>query len=101
MSSLDGKPLSSLKKDELILYIAEQERKNSELLKNMANEISSLKGEISALRESSSVQTGFSARLINIERRIALQEQYSRRECIDIVNIPERWQCHAIRRGVY
>ena len=89
MSTLNGKSLASLKKDELILFIAEQESRNSDLLLNMSKEITSMKGEIAALRDCSVIQTGFSSRLVDVERRIALQEQYSRRECIDIVNIPE------------
>ena len=89
MSALNGKSLGSLKKDALILYIAEQEHRNSELLQNMANEITSLKGEITALRDASTIQSNFSSRIVDVERSIALQEQYSRRECVDIVNIPE------------
>lgn len=85
----NGKPLGSLKKDELILYIAEQEEKNSELLTNMAKEIVSLKVEVTSLKDVTTIRAGFDTRLIDIERRIALQEQYSRRECIDLVNIPE------------
>ena len=85
----NGKPLSSLKKDELIAYIADRETQNSVLLQNMSKEILSLKGEVAALRDTSHIKNDFSARIIEVERRIALQEQYSRRECLDIVNIPE------------
>ena len=85
----NGKPLASLKKDELLSYIADQEGRNSILLQNMAKELLSLRGEIAALRDTSHIQNGLPNRLVEIERRISLQEQYSRRECLDIVNIPE------------
>ena len=71
----NGKPLASLKEDELISYIADQESKNSILLQNMANELLSLKGEIAALSDTSHIQNGLPNRLVEIERRISLQEQ--------------------------
>ena len=88
-ASYNGKPLSSLKKDELLLFIAEQENRNHECLEKMSLEISSLRDEIVSLRDASSINQGFQVRMIEIERRLSLQEQYSRRECIDIVNVPE------------
>ena len=88
-ASLKGKSLNSLKKDELIIYIAEQEQRNNELLENMAGELTSLKNEVTLLRDISVIQNDFNSRLVDVERRLSLQEQYSRRECVDVVNIPE------------
>ena len=69
--------------------LADVGQKNADLLENMATEISNLKDEISNLKDASVVSSEFHTRMIEVERRISLQDQYSRRENIDIVNIPE------------
>ena len=38
---------------------------------------------------SSSIRDDFETRLIQIERRLAEQEQYTRCECVDMVGLPE------------
>ena len=58
----------------LNVTIAELKEKNNELE--------------STLKVSTMVSSNLENRLINIERDIHLQEQYSRRECLEIVGIP-------------
>ena len=60
----NGMPIGNLKKDGLLLYIAEQEHKNSELLSNFTKEIGFLKEEVSSLKDVSTIRGDFDTRLL-------------------------------------
>ena len=47
-----------------------------------------------------SVRDDFETRLIQIERRLAEQEQYTRRECVDIVGLPENLKGEELEAAV-
>ena len=58
----------------------------------MRDEIKSLKSTIDELkkeREQDRPFRGLHKRMIDLEKRTAEQEQYSRRECMDLVGLPE------------
>ena len=82
--------LSSLKKDELI-QLVKQHRTNEEMLR----QIEELRDEIKTIKEMLKEMTTFNPhrninrRMIDIERRLAEQEQYTRRECVEIVGLPQ------------
>ena len=89
-SQLTESNLKSIKKDDLVKICWSYVEK----LDAMTGEISALRDEISELKNnnitsSASLSTSFENRISNLERNIASQQQYTRRECIEIVNIPE------------
>ena len=45
-------------------------------------------------------QINIQRRIIDLERRIARQEQYSRRECIEIVGLPENIKREELENAV-
>ena len=59
--------------------------------------IRSVRGIRRAIR---SVRDDFETRLIQIERRLAEQEQYTRRECVDIVGLPENLKGEELEAAV-
>ena len=68
---------SNLSKPELIALITKYEEVENKLLAKIEIIVAELQNK-----------NNFDDRLISVERRMALQEQYTRRECIEIVNIP-------------
>ena len=89
-SNLDGK-----KKPELIAII-KQYRENEGLLlqemQELKNEIRSIKDSLKEMKSNQkqdNIHTDIKKRTITIERRLAEQEQYSRRECVELVGLPQ------------
>ena len=85
--------LKALKKDELVKLCWNFMQK----LDLMMNEISALRAEIvdmkncnitSTVDTQTAVNKNIGDRITNLERSMNLQNQYSRRECVEIVNIP-------------
>ena len=90
-TQIEQQDLSKFKKGELI-EVVKQHRTNEELLRleiqELRKEILQIKETVKEIKEFNP-QRGIEKRLISIERRIAEQEQYSRRECIEIVGLPQ------------
>ena len=91
--------LKPLTKDELITKLLQSEADNKSLKKiiadfelsnqNLTNDLNNLKNEFGLLKQQINNKTDtkektFNDRLVDIERRLYAQEQYSRRECIEI-----------------
>ena len=67
--------LKDMKKDDLLRYIAQREAEHL--------------AELTEIRVQLFNQESLQKRLIEIERRISLQDQYVRRDCVELANIPE------------
>ena len=93
------KKISKMNKDELTVEVKEH-RTNEQKYHSAINELEEMKKEFNELKESFkelkgkkndtafSPKTNLEERLIEIERRMSEQEQYSRRECIELVGLP-------------
>ena len=83
--------LNNMKKDELI-QLVKQHRTNEEMLRQeieeLRNEIKTIKDMLKEMKEFNP-HKHIDRRTVEIERRLAEQEQYTRRECIEIVGLPE------------
>jgi len=81
---------------ELRSYRANDEKQQN-LVKNLITEIDTLKQRLVTLEQQPpqpaaaefNPREGMGERLLNIERRLSLNEQYSRRETVEIVGLPE------------
>ena len=84
--------LDNKKKHELIAII-KRYRTNEGLLiqelQELKNEINEIKESLNQMKKSYKPHEGMENRTIAIEKRLAEQEQYSRRECIEIVGLPQ------------
>ena len=58
-------------------------------LQELKNEINEIKESLNQMKKSYKPHEGMENRTIAIEKRLAEQEQYSRRECIEIVGLPQ------------
>ena len=80
------------KKNELIAII-KRYRTNEGLLiqelQELKNEINEIKESLNQMKKSYKPHEGMENRTIAIEKRLAEQEQYSRRECIEIVGLSQ------------
>ena len=72
--------LNELNKKDLITIIKQYEQTE----KNLLAKIEKIETEFRTRFD-----TEFQGRLISVERGLYMQEQYSRRECVELVNIPE------------
>ena len=88
------KQIDKMNKPELIeevRYHRQKEEEYENLIKELKHDVKEIKDELNETksgRGSTSVIDDFETRLIRIERRLAEQEQYTRRECVDIVGLP-------------
>ena len=84
--------LDNKKKHELIAII-KRYRTNEGLLiqelQELKNEINEIKESLNQMKKSYKPHEGMENRTIAIEKRLAEQEQYSRRECIEIVGLSQ------------
>ena len=104
--SLNKTQLNKLNKEELVKLASSLQEERDQTLKSISSKLEKALAQISVLnvtiaelkeknnelestlKVSTMVSSNLENRLINIERDIHLQEQYSRRECLEIVGIP-------------
>ena len=75
-----------------IRYHRQKEEEYENLIKELKHDGKEIKAELNEIRSgrgSSSVRDYNETRLIQIERRLAEKEQYTRGKCVDIVGLPE------------
>ena len=89
-SQLTETSLKNIKKDDLVKICWNYVQR----MDNMTAEISALRLEIADLKNSSVssasvIASQFGDRVMKIERNLSQQLQYSRRECVEFVNVPE------------
>ena len=81
-----------LNKEDLVHLLLDYQGKFSSILDNLKNNFEELKTKFTKLEAdvniSRSVNSKLSDRLINVERKCFANEQYSRRECLEISGIP-------------
>ena len=88
------KQIDKMNKPELmeeVRYHRQKEEEYENLIKELKNDVKGIKDELNEIksgRGSTSARDDFETRLIQIERRLAEPEQYTRRECVDIVGLP-------------
>ena len=83
---------------------AEKEEEYEKLVKELKQNVKEIKNELNEIksrRVSSSVRDNFGRRLVQIERRLAEQEQYTRRECVDIVGLLENLKGEAAVLNIF
>ena len=91
--------LSKLNKDDLIRIALDMQKTQNSILSDMKNELTDMKNELSELRKnynkleadlkvSKSVTEAMKNHIIVLERKCWSNEQYSRRECLEISGIP-------------
>ena len=89
------KQIDKMNKPELmeeVRYHRQKEEEYENLIKELKHDVKEIKDELNETksgRGSTSVIDDFETRLIQTERRLAEHEQYTRRECVDIVGPPE------------
>ena len=77
---------------EEVRYHRQKEEEYKKLIKELKQDFTEIKDELNEIRRtrvSSGVRDDFESRVIKIEQRLAEQEQYTRRECVDIVGLPK------------
>ena len=77
---------------EEVRYHRQKEEEYKKLIKELKQDFKEIKDELNEIRRtrvSSGVRDDFESRVIKIEQRLAEQEQYTRRECVDIVGLPK------------
>ena len=75
-----------------IRYHRQKEEEYENLIKELKHDGKEIKAELNEIRSgrgNSSVRDDNETRLIQIERRLAEKEQYTRGKCVDIVGLPE------------
>ena len=91
--------LSKLNKNDLICIALDMQKTQNSILSDMKNELTDMKNELSELRKnynkleadlkvSKSVTEAMKNHIIVLERKCWSNEQYSRRECLEISGIP-------------
>ena len=91
--------LSKLNKDDLIRIALDMQKTQNSILSDMKNELTNMKNELSELRKnysklkadlkvSKSVTEAMKNHIIVLECKCWSNEQYSRRECLEISGIP-------------
>ena len=89
---------------EEVRYHRQKEEEYAKLVKELKQDVKEIKNELNEIRSrrvSSSVRDNFERRLVQIERRLAEQEQYTRRECVDIVGLPENLKGEAAVLNIF
>ena len=81
-----------LNKEDLVHLLLDYQGKFSSILDDLKNKFEELKTKFTKLEAdvniSRNVNSKLSDRLINVERKCFANEQYSRRECLEISGIP-------------
>ena len=83
------KQIDKMNKPELmeeVRYHRQKEEEYENLIKELKHDVKGIKDELNEIkcgRGSTSARDDFETRLIQIERRLAEQEQYTRLECVD------------------
>ena len=75
---------------EEIRYHRQKEEEYENLIKELKHDVKEIKDELNEIKSGRgirSVRDDFETRLIQIERRLAEQEQYTRGKCVDIVGL--------------
>ena len=91
--------LSKLNKDNLICLVLDMQKTQNSKLSDMKNELTDMKNELSDLRKnynkleanlkvSKSITEAMKNHIIVLEHKCWSNEQYSRRECLEISGIP-------------
>ena len=86
-----------------IRYHRQKEEEYENLIKELKHNVKEIKDELNEIkseRGSTSARDDFETRLIQIEQRLAEQEQYTRRECVDIVGLPENLKGEELEAAV-
>ena len=89
---------------EEVRYHRQKEEEYEKLVKELKQDVKEIKNELNEIRSrrvSSSVRDNFERRLVQIERRLAEQEQYTRRECVDIVGLLENLKGEAAVLNIF
>ena len=84
-------------------YHRQKEEEYENLIKEIKHDAKGIKDELNEIksgRGSTSARDDFETRLIQIEQRLAEQEQYTRRECVDIVGLPENLKGEELEAAV-
>ena len=98
--------INKMNKPELmeeVRYHRQKEEEYENLIKELKHNVKEIKDELNEIksgRGSTSVRDDFETRLIQIERRLAEQEQYTRRECVDIVGLSENLKSEELEAAV-
>ena len=88
---------------EEVRYHRQKEEEYENLIKELKHDVKEIKDELNEIksgRGSTSVRDDFETRLIQIERRLAKQEQYTWRECVGIVGLPENLKGEELEAAV-
>ena len=78
---------------EEVRYHRQKEEEYENLIKELKHDVKGIKDELNEIksgRGSTSATDDFETRLIQIERRLAEQEQYTRLECVDFPENPRK-----------
>ena len=84
--------LQKLRKEDLIKLIQQNDNVILESLEQIRGDVQSMKSEIANVRDICNQNTfkdDFILRLTDLERNLFAQQQYSRRECVEFVNVPD------------
>ena len=88
---------------EEVRYHRQKEEEYENLIKKLKHDVKKIKDELNEIKSgigSTSVRDDFETRLIQIELRLAEQEQYTRRECVGIVRLPENLKGEELEAAV-
>ena len=90
--------LKKMSHEELVGFAMSAMSKNEEITNNVVAELESVKVKLEAIQSqfsvSSNVNTLLSERVVKLERRCWMNEQYSRRECIEVTGLPVWYSSH-------
>ena len=100
------KQIDKMNKPELmeeVRYHRQKEEEYENLIKELKHDVKGIKDELNEIKSgkgSTSATDDFETRLKQMERRLAEQEQYIRRECVDIVGLPENLKGEELEAAV-
>ena len=102
--SLNEAQLQRLNKDDVIELYMQIKKERDEGLAKVLNEIVEMKDSFTKLEASlvvsKNVSTKLQERVISLERSLHTSEQYSRRECLELVGIPSTIEDNNLENSV-
>ena len=100
MSSDREKELKKLNKDQLIALIMKNEDFESKFQASVDKMQEIVEGKIESRLVTLEKQLDIRKRVVEVERQMYLQQQYGRRECVEIVGIPDDVSQNEIEKKV-
>ena len=100
------KKIDKMNKPELmeeVRYHRQKEEEYENLIKELKHDVKEIKDELNETKSGRgirSVRDDFETRLIEIKRKLAEQEQYTRGECVDIVGLSENLKGEELEAAV-